>query len=217
MAEFTFACPHCAEPQRVPEGRLDGPVACAACKLPFRARVPDARLVGAEGQALAATGDEPEREVASFHPAAFRQSPMRTVGWVGLFLVGAVVAVVSMVRLEGTPQAVLAWAGVGLAVLAALGLGVMAFLTRFEVLRVTTQRSVWVRGIIERRTSEVQHDDIRNIQLEQSIVERLVGVGCVAISSAGQDDMEIVVRGLAAPSAVIDTIREHQRRLVSTD
>ncbi|MEM9295278.1 MAG: PH domain-containing protein [Planctomycetota bacterium] len=217
MAEFTFICPHCGEPQTVRADQLDGPVVCQACGMPFFARVPDAKLAMADGRAVRAPGDEPEAEVATFHPAAFRQTPMRTASWVGLLVFAVAGSIAAWTQLEGAPRTILAWAGLVLAVIALGGLGVMALLTRFEVLRVTTQRSVWVRGIIERRTSEVQHDDIRNIQLEQGVVERLVGVGTVAISSAGQDDMEIVVRGLPAPAKVIETIREHQRRLVSND
>ena len=76
---------------------------------------------------------------------------------------------------------------------------------------------IFTRGVINRRTSEVQHDDIRNIQVQQNLVERLVGAGTIAISSAGQDDMEIVARGIAHPQRVIETIRTHQRRLVKGD
>ncbi len=71
------------------------------------------------------------------------------------------------------------------------------FDARFQTMTITDERTIWVRGIFERETSEVQHDDVRNIQVKQTFVDRILGVGRIAISSAGQDELEIDVRDVS--------------------
>jgi hypothetical protein len=66
---------------------------------------------------------------------------------------------------------------------------------------------------LDRETSEVQHDDIRNIQVKKSLSDRILGIGRIAISSAGQDDMEIDIRGVPHPDGVADTVRSCQARM----
>ncbi len=77
-------------------------------------------------------------------------------------------------------------------------------------LMVTTKRTVFRRGILAKRTNEVRHKDVRNIKVEQSILQRLFGVGDIAISSSGQSEMEIMVSGIPGPQKIADLIRQHQ-------
>ena len=59
-------------------------------------------------------------------------------------------------------------------------------------------------------TNEVQHDDVRNIKSERNLLERLFNYGDIALSSSGQDDMEIVVHDVPDPDGIIEIIRQHQ-------
>jgi uncharacterized membrane protein YdbT with pleckstrin-like domain len=79
-------------------------------------------------------------------------------------------------------------------------------------LTVTDSRTILQQGIVRRDTSEVQHDDVRNIKLDQSIWQRLLGVGKISISSSGQDEMEIVADNLPRPAGIVAMIRDHQTR-----
>ena len=81
---------------------------------------------------------------------------------------------------------------------------------QFRVLRITEKRTLFRKGIFSKATNEVQHDDVRNIQMDQTFFQRLVGVGDLAISSSGQDDMEIDVRGISRPEEVVQLIRRYQ-------
>ena len=102
------------------------------------------------------------------------------------------------------------YSGLALAAAGALTIAYWWLQTRFRSVTVTSKRTLYTQGIFSKQTSEVQHDDVRNMQVNQSFFDRLVGVGHLAISSSGQDDMEIDVRGLKSPQRVIDIVREYQ-------
>jgi uncharacterized membrane protein YdbT with pleckstrin-like domain len=54
-------------------------------------------------------------------------------------------------------------------------------------------------GLISKRTNEIRHSDVRNIQVTQGFFDRIFGVGTIAISSAAQSEVEISFSGLAHP------------------
>lgn len=102
------------------------------------------------------------------------------------------------------------WLSLALVVVPLVALGVWWITTRFHTLEITDRRSVYRRGLISRQTSEVLHEDIRNLKVDQNLLQRLLGVGDVGLSSAGQDDMEIVIRQVPHPDQLAGLIRERQ-------
>ncbi|MEM9021548.1 MAG: PH domain-containing protein [Planctomycetota bacterium] len=226
MAHFTFQCPHCGEASEIGRDQLNQPAVCPSCGLPFTAAIPAGRLMVKDGeewkpaasQGAATQAGQGEKNVFTVNPAVYRQNPIQTLGLV-LAVVGGLTLVLAYVgRIEQH------WWHLALVVaggiLALAGLGILAtrlITSRLESLTITTQRTVWARGLINRRTSEVQHDDIRNIQVQQNLLDRFVKAGTVSISSAGQDDMEIVAQGIPNPQRVLEAIRQHQRRMVKPD
>lgn len=79
-------------------------------------------------------------------------------------------------------------------------------------LTVTSDRTRLRKGILSRSITEVWHQDIRNVQLNQSFFQRLFGVGTIGISSAGQAGLEISVSGIPDPEKVKELIDQHRRR-----
>lgn len=75
---------------------------------------------------------------------------------------------------------------------------------------ITTRRTTLKKGILEKATNEVLHSDIRNVRVTQGFVDRLFGVGTIELSSAGQSDVEIAVKGIPDPQQIADLIREHR-------
>lgn len=211
----TYRCPFCAARVEVPTESVGRGIACTQCNRPFVAQAPDGVLVeeveGTWRPAVRGVGRAGETTVATLHPEPFRGTPLRTLLF-ALFVVGGLVgAIVIAARSgEGTGTA----AGLGLCLLlvlvGALGLAWGYALSRFESLEVTTRRSIWTRGILQRSVSEVEHEDIRNIQVQQGLMDRMLNVGQVAVSSAGQDDMEICVAGVRDPEGTVAIIRRHQ-------
>ncbi len=79
-----------------------------------------------------------------------------------------------------------------------------------KTLTITNKRSTLRRGILSKSISEVWHDNVRNVQLSQSLSQRLFGVGTLGISSAGQAGMEIEIAGIPNPEkakTIIDSNR----------
>lgn len=222
-----FKCPHCSAENSVALDGVGRPAACAACGLPFLAHAPAATLLKRDGEQWVTAGQTPdanhprhadEQTLASVNPAVFREHPVQTL-LLTLLIVGGLTVAIQFGRADDPNFGTTALAAAGLVfALAALAVLVIRFVgSRFESLTVTTQRSIWARGIINRQTSEVQHDDIRNIQVSQTIIERLFNAGSVAISSAGQGDMEIIIKGVPNPRAIVETVRTYQRKLVKDD
>lgn len=77
-------------------------------------------------------------------------------------------------------------------------------------LTVTNLRSTLHEGILSRSVSEVWHRDVRNVQLRQSFLQRMFGVGRISISSSGQSGIEIDVRGLIDPDGIKKIIDQHR-------
>ena len=72
--------------------------------------------------------------------------------------------------------------------------------------KVTSKRVSIRSGIIGRVTSEVEVVDIRNVEMRQSVLDRLFGIGNVGISSAGTGGIEVVFAGVANPAALRDLV-----------
>ena len=76
---------------------------------------------------------------------------------------------------------------------------------------VITDRRVTLRqGLLSKDTNDVLIADIRNVKVRQNLLQRIFGVGTVAVSTSGQSDMEIEVHGVQAPArikAIIDDRR----------
>ncbi len=64
------------------------------------------------------------------------------------------------------------------------------------------------------RQPRLRYEDIRGVEPNQTIVERLLGIGSLLIGSAMTQDVEIVMEGIANPRAVQRLINgERERRL----
>ena len=79
-------------------------------------------------------------------------------------------------------------------------------------LTVTECRSILRKGVLSKFTTEVFHEDIRNIQPKQSFFQRIFNVGHIGISSAGQAGIEIEVDGIPAPNEVKEMLYNARHR-----
>ena len=124
----------------------------------------------------------PETVLYQDHPAMFRNRPV-------LFLVCCALIPV----------------GIGLVVLFVWWLRCLA-----TSLVITDRRVTLRQGLLSKDTNDVLIADIRNVKVRQNLLQRIFGVGTVAVSTSGQSDMEIEVHGVPAPArikAIIDDRR----------
>lgn len=212
---LVYECPHCGSKVEVDEAQLDEIIDCpnTDCGQPFEATAPRGRLVRSSeatplrGDVLQAHGAaDVEKDVLVRHPAMFRNAPLQYLAYLVLIVGGALVGWAASAAL----MPIVAFFGTFAAVAGLVGLLGWWIQTMFRSLTVTNKRTIYREGIISRRTNEVQHDDVRNIQVDQNFFQRLFNVGRVAVSSSGQDDLEIDVRGIPDPEGVAATIRKYQ-------
>lgn len=101
-------------------------------------------------------------------------------------------------------------------ILSLVGIGLIIFLiwwikTKGTELTVTNERVSLRKGILSKFTNDVYLTDIRNVQIYQSFGQRIFGVGSVAISSAGNEGIEIEVMGIPDPEKIKSIIDTHRR------
>jgi membrane protein YdbS with pleckstrin-like domain len=197
------SCPYCGDINRVPTSPKGGAAATPPRGLPVEGR-------GAAP--MRPNEDDPEHPVLTVRQAMFRAHPFLFSFMVLLILAGLAWMVIAASSAAWAPWHV--WLGLTVA-----ALGVVWWLLwwaaphRWVKLIITSKRTVRQEGIIVRKTSEVLHSHIRNVKIEQSVLQRLFGVGSIAIDSAGGSDaqpIEIEMRNVAKPydvKAVIDQYR----------
>ena len=147
-----------------------------------------------------------EKILYEAHPSMFRNHPV-------YFMLTCLLCVSGLV-LPFLFSVSWAWRFIEILVPLLIGLGVF-FVWWLKIkgttLTVTSQRTSCRRGILSKAISEVWHRDIRNVQLNQSLLQRILGVGTIGISSAGQNEVEINVSGIPDPEQVKRLIDENRR------
>jgi membrane protein YdbS with pleckstrin-like domain len=212
---LTYQCPHCNSNVPIDDSVIGEKVDCPKCDRSFRPEIPIAKQVAADPEAdqeeAVFKGADDESTLEEIHPAGFRRHFFMTLFcWILLF--GGIAGIVfgGMTGFD--------W-GLGLGAIVAGGIvtliALFFLLKWFAVsqttkLTLTTERILFRKGIFKRSTSEVRYVDIRNIAIDQSFHERLFRFGDLAISSSGQDDMEIVIDDIPNPTKVAELIRRQQ-------
>ena len=198
MQVLTTACPYCKQQVDSTLDHLDGPVVCPHCHKPFEMEMPTAVVTAvAEVDGKSANrrrmAQEPgERTLAKVHPVVFRARPIATlvISIVGLaaatvLILGLLGMTVAGVAFDETmmvgPASLLTWVCAIILLAVACVVGYWILLSKFTTLTITDDRTIYREGLISRDTSEVQHDDVRNIQLDQSFGQRLLGVGGIVV------------------------------------
>jgi uncharacterized membrane protein YdbT with pleckstrin-like domain len=108
------------------------------------------------------------------------------------------------------------WYIVCILLIAAFGLGLILLFvwylqTLATTLTVTNEQTTLRKGLLSKTTNDVFHENVRNIVVSQTFFQRMMGVGYIGISSAGQAGLEIEVNGIPDPERVKQIIDEHRR------
>ena len=76
---------------------------------------------------------------------------------------------------------------------------------------VTQEQIVQSEGVVSRHTRELLIEELDDIEIHQSWVERLLDIGSVRLRRAGQEKAEIVLSGVRKPANLVGAIRERIR------
>ncbi len=201
LAGKQAACPHCRQIGEVPthSTREDG--------------IPIARPAGgtshfdAEDDRAAARGlppdSGPEEHVLTVHPAPLRAQPMHAIAILILILGGLTIAACAALAVLTSPFAFL---GLAATVAGALWWASHAIAARSISLVITNKRTTERRGWLRKATKEILHNKVQDIQVTQSFPQRMVGVGTIGISNAGESGVEIEVHNIPNPHRIRETI-----------
>ncbi len=149
-----------------------------------------------------------EKVLYEAHPSMFRNHPLWFIGLILLCLVGFALPFLPFITSGMTKF-------VEILVPMVIGLicfGVWWLKCKGTTVTVTSERTSCRRGILSKSITEVWHQDIRNVQLDQSLIQRILDVGTIGISSAGQSGLEISVSGIPNPDKIKQLIDQYRRR-----
>jgi uncharacterized membrane protein YdbT with pleckstrin-like domain len=98
--------------------------------------------------------------------------------------------------------------------IAAFGIGIILLLywyikTRATALTVTDQELMYERGILSKDRTSVSLKHIRSVNIAQGFVNRVMGVGTVQISTAG-DEPEFTIADMPDPYVIQQAITKAQ-------
>ncbi len=157
------------------------------------------------------SGDEAAKEVTvwegSYSPKAMY----------GHFLAGLAVSVVlAVILFKWRPfgQALLWWIIASVVIEAALmvWLGIRKLSVRYEL---TTQRLIHQKGLLSRTTDRIELIDIDDVTYRQGLVQRMLGVGTILITSSDRTHPQLEMPGIEPVRDVagkIDDLRRDERR-----
>jgi membrane protein YdbS with pleckstrin-like domain len=211
----TLICDRCERKLEVADDLAGRKVRCPACGDVNVVPGGMAPVAGAEGRrafadkpsAAAPAVGGPERNILTVRKAMFRARPLLFLGLL-LALIAGVGAAIYFGSVRANRGAM--WAGAGAAAAAAVWLLAWKIKTFDETLEITTKRIIERTGLLSKRTTEVRHEDVRNIQVSQTFWQRLFNVGRIGISSSAQDDMEIVAVDIPRPGRIREIVDQYR-------
>ncbi len=132
------------------------------------------------------------------------------VVWIPLALAPVIVAGLLTANDAGTGLPYWQWLSISLVLL----VGVVAWdaVQRYATLYVvTTQRLRVRRGILARKEQTARFERVQNVNISQSLLDRLVRVGSVEFDTAGSDvdDSGFSYTGIPDPQALVRIVAEH--------
>jgi uncharacterized membrane protein YdbT with pleckstrin-like domain len=73
-------------------------------------------------------------------------------------------------------------------------------------LTVTNKRTTLRFGLLSRYLKEVRHTDVRTLIVQQSLLQRLLGVGYLAVASSAASETDIRISGIPDPEKIKELI-----------
>ncbi len=127
-----------------------------------------------------------------------------SVHWIIYFPAVAFALLGAVATIFGPPG----WIAAAFLFLVALGFALHAWFRRWTTeIAVTDRRVIWSRGFISRKSVEVHMDKIESVDVDQSVLGRLVDYGTVTVNGTGttMETLPLVERPFAFRNAVTAT------------
>jgi uncharacterized membrane protein YdbT with pleckstrin-like domain len=127
----------------------------------------------------------------------------------GLLFTAVVAGVAALVTLIG------GGVEMGVVVLAAVAafalVIVVGFVKRLATTYTITNQRLHIRkGIVARKIQQTRIERVQNVNINQSVIERLLQVGKVDFDTAGTDDSDFTFAGVSQPEEVMQAVEQAQ-------
>lgn len=161
---------------------------------------PEAHVLPTAPTAAVARG---ETELGTIRPVMFRRYPFRFIAYMGLIVGGLVVALITLIH--------------GLLFVTLLAVAAAAFggyrlcrwwlRNRNTSLTVTKDRCILRTGVVNAVTTEVPLAEVKDIQINQTLVNRIMKVGDIVVSTSGEGGVTVMVMGMPNPQEIARLMR----------
>ena len=162
------------------------------------------------------------QRVAATAPASAERSLWRggysAKAMYGTWLLSAIVTVGALVALTmfgDRHPAIWPAGGAALAAWWAIAIGGYIYRRMSVSYELTSQRFIHERGILVRRTDRIEVLDIDDVSFTQGIVQRMLGVGTITLTSSDRTHPELRLNGIDQVNTIsnmIDDVRRDERR-----
>jgi membrane protein YdbS with pleckstrin-like domain len=98
--------------------------------------------------------------------------------------------------------------GVLLIAAAAAALVMISLARRYTSWSLTSDRLIERRGLLASHRREMELSDVRSIEVDRTLMQRMLGLGNVAIASAASADFMIRMRDIPDPDRVAEMLRQ---------
>lgn len=135
---------------------------------------------------------------------------------IGKWVLAAFVTVALLVGVVLLPLESKGWLWVTWLVVCAALWGFFAMQLAYRKLtfkyRLTTQRFIHESGLLKRITDRIEVIDIDDVQVEQGVVERMIRVGTIVVTSSDRTHPKLSLAGIEDVKNVADTIDDARRK-----
>ena len=70
------------------------------------------------------------------------------------------------------------------------------------------------RGILNRKSTEIGYEDIRTVDVTQTLIQRIFNLGHISIASSGTGGYEIFAKNMPNPNEIRDEIQGRKRAMI---
>ena len=136
--------------------------------------------------AAARGGDGPERDICIVRPAMFRAHPFKFLLIILMLLGGLALVVLSFIKSpeDARVQPLMLYPGILLALISIIWWTQWWLAsTIWTKVCISNKRTIRHEGIIRRHSTEVLHDHVRSVDINQNFLHRILKVGYIGIDS----------------------------------
>lgn len=212
MSEISFYCTLCGQPIRGNESFYGSAFTCAFCNA--RVAIPQKPGDVAQPAAAADTAAPPPPATPPAVEQDIAQFVLSWKAYLGTLVLSAFLVLLAgggAIAIQFLQQDWKQWLLLvpGLLLLVPVYLVLKTWLQKLSIgYKLTSQRLFVVNGLFSKRVNEIELFRIRDVTVDQTMLQRMVGCGTVSVLSTDETTPKIAIAGVSEPMRVKELIRD---------